>query len=144
MAAAHKALITDKIENSTWLKDNVKLPPAFLRPALERQMKIVFDGDGFNVINVDSQGGRMLSYELAGLYPNSEETIKRIVTAMPGHEDFMNDNTTATADSHYNHSAHAQNIKTEPVHSSQITRADFDARTPTEKMDYVRSGGTII
>lgn len=159
MGAAHRALVTDKIENSVWLKDNVRLPASFFRPAIERQMKIEFDGDEFKVINVDAKGDRMLSYELSGLYPNSDEAIKRIIMEMPDYKTIIKESEGGhTPNNSNNHSeplerlmsAHASNadnhnVRIAPVHSGQrITRADFDARTPTDKINFARNGGTII
>lgn len=66
LAAATRALVEDKIENSQWLKENVRIPISMLKPTLLKHMRVEFDGESFRTINTDERGKQVLSTIAAG------------------------------------------------------------------------------
>jgi len=128
--AASRAIITAEINNSAWLKDNVKLPPSMLAPTLLKRMKAVYKDGEFKRMNVGEDGQTSIPMMVSGLSDAvGDNIIKHLVETMPDYKNMM----VEPGDG---------GITAQPT-GNTILRSQWDKMDPLSQHEYCMKGGKV-
>jgi len=128
--AASRAIITAEINNSAWLKDNVKLPPSMLAPTLLKRMKAVYKDGEFKRMNVGEDGKTSIPMMVSGLSDAvGDNIIKHLIETMPDYKNMM----VEPGDG---------GITAQPA-GKTILRSQWDKMDPYSQIDYCKKGGKV-